>query len=189
MDEAGSTENPDSMPSSSAVAENEPAVQRAGRKINTWFSKLKKAGSFTVQKPEILAAARAIFTTHHVSDAETSATIQACYRGEIIERKGYVLDTHAAAGVAAALRQIQQQPSSNAEDVTKTDDQSQNQKKMKMHTIMLATAHPAKFAKAVDVAVKVEASFDFAWVLSREFVGLDETEMRVRKIDPVRGWR
>ncbi|KAF7503163.1 hypothetical protein GJ744_004267 [Endocarpon pusillum] len=188
LDEAASTVNSESMPSSSAVADNEPAVQRAGRKINTWFSTLKKTGSFTVQEPEILAAARAIFTTHRVSDAETSATIQACYRGEIIERKGYVLDPHTAVGVAAALRQIQQQqPRPIGEDGIKTDDQSQNQEKVKMHTIALATAHPAKFAKAVDVALKGEESFDFARVLPREFVGLVEREKRVRKVDPRTG--
>ncbi len=195
LDEAASTVNPDSMPSSSAVTDKEPAVQRAGRKINTWFSELKKTGSFTVQEPEILAAARAIFTTYRVSDAETTATIQACYRGEIIERKGYVLDPHTAVGVAAALRQIQQQkqqqqqaPSSNGEDATKMDEQSQKEKKKKrIHTITLATAHLAKFAKAVDVALKGEESFDFARVLPREFVGLDERERRVRKVDPRTG--
>ncbi len=191
LDEEASTVNPDSMPSSSAVAEKEPAVQRAGRKINAWFSELKKTGSFTVQEPEILAAARAIFTTYRVSDAETTATIQACYRGESVERKGYVLDPHTAVGVAAALRQIQEQqpPSSNGEDATKTDEQGQQQQKKtkRIHTITLATAHPAKFAKAVDVALKGEEAFDFASVLPRELAGLDEKERRVRKVDPRTG--
>lgn len=190
IEAASSTTNPDSAPSSAPTAAQEPPLQRAGRQITEWFSELKKTGSFTVQEPEILQAARLIFSTHRVSDAETSATIQACYRGEAIERKGYVLDPHTAVGIAAALRQIQEQkkPQINGlgEDVGGEEKEKKN-KNNRIHTIALATAHPAKFAKAVDVALQDEESFDFAQVQPEQFVGLDQRERRVRKVDPGTG--
>jgi threonine synthase len=183
---ASTTENSDSLPSA-ATAVKEPPVQRAGRKINTWFSELKKTGSFSVHEPEILQAARLMFVTHRVSDAETSGTINSCYRGEIIERKGYVLDPHSAVGVAAALRQIQQRELREQDKEVQEVRRTYGGEQRKMHSITLATAHPAKFAKAVDVALRDEEGFDFADVLPKEFVGMDQREKRVRKVDPGTG--
>ena len=58
----------------------------------------------------------------------------------------------------------------------------------KVHTITLATAHPAKFAKAVDVTLRDEKGFNFEQeVLPEQFVGLDQKERRVRKVDPSTG--
>jgi threonine synthase len=180
---ASTTANPESLPSSAATAAKEPPVQRAGRKINTWFSELKKTGSFTVHEPGILQSARLMFDTHRVSDAETSETIKSCYRGGIIDRKGYVLDPHSAVGVAAALRQIQQQGQREQNKEVQEVRKTYGGEKARMHTITLATAHPAKFAKAVDVALRDEDGFDFADVLPKELVGLDQRERRFRKVD------
>ena len=47
--------------------------------------------------------------------------------------------------------------------------------------IALATAHPAKFANAVDLALKDEKDFNFDAVLPEEFVGLEKKE-RVRAV-------
>lgn len=183
VDAATSTVRPDSAPSSAAEAAGEPPAQRAGRRVDSWFSHLKQTGSFAVDEPEIMAAARLLFTTHRVSDAETRDTIQACYRGEIVERKGYVLDPHSAVGVAASLRQIQQQQHQRQNK----RDEGDSELRRRTHTIALATAHPAKFAKAVDVALTREPGFDFAKVQPEQFVGLDQKERRVLKVEPSTG--
>jgi threonine synthase len=178
IDLAASTSgtNPSSAPSDPATAAQEPPVQRAGRKINAWFSELKKIGSFTVHEPEILDAARKIFNTHRVSDQETSDMIRSCYRGTGVEKKGYVLDPHSAVGVVASLREIETQQRQRQED--------SRVERGKIHTVTLATAHPAKFAKAVEVALKDEEGFNFEQeVLPEQFVGLDRKERRVRKVD------
>ncbi|RMD44961.1 hypothetical protein DV735_g162, partial [Chaetothyriales sp. CBS 134920] len=75
----------------------ETRIRNAGAKISHWFQQLKTTGSFTVE-PEILAKARALFTTYRVSDEETIDQIRSAYRGESIENKGYVLDPHSAIG-------------------------------------------------------------------------------------------
>lgn len=170
----------DTKPQSSSSVAREAAVQRAGRKIDAWFSDLKKTGSFIVREPEILNAARGIFNTHRVSDQETSEMIRACYRGDGLESQGYVLDPHSAVGVAAALREIEQQQASQSNG----GGQSHGKEVTKIHTISLATAHPAKFAAAVDITLRDEQGFNFEKeVLPEQFVGLDQKEKRVRKVD------
>jgi threonine synthase len=184
VDVAASAVRPDSAPLSAAEAAVEPPAQRAGRRIDSWFSRLKQTGSFAVDEPEIVAAARLVFTTHRVSDAETRDTIQACYRGEILGRKGYVLDPHSAVGVAASLRQIQQQQHQRQNERDEGDSELRCRR---THTIALATAHPAKFAKSVDVALTHEPGFNFAEVLPEQFVGLDQKERRVLKVETSTG--
>ena len=50
--------------------------------------------------------------------------------------------------------------------------------------IALSTAHPAKFAGAVEEALKEEKGFDFeAQVRPAEFVGLESKEKRVSDVD------
>jgi threonine synthase len=56
------------------------------------------------------------------------------------------------------------------------------------HHIALATAHPAKFANAVDLALKDERDFSFDTVLPEEFVGLEKKEKRVRVVPKEAGW-
>jgi threonine synthase len=167
----------------------ESPIQRTGHKINTWFTELKKTNSFTVHEPDILLSARLLFTTYRVSDAETSTTIQSCYRGDSIDRKGYVLDPHTAVGVAAALRHIPAQHEKEKQQRAQAEREGIPTDYLfkKFHIIALATAHPAKFAKAVDVALQGEEGFNFEDVQPREFVGLDRKERRVRKVDPSTG--
>ncbi|KIW64189.1 threonine synthase [Phialophora macrospora] len=147
----------------------ESSVRVAGGKINHWFQDLKQTGSFTVDG-EILDKAREIFGSHRVSNTETLDAIRDCYRGEAISLKGYVLDPHSAIGVAASLREISQAGSSSDVPV-----------------VSLATAHPAKFAGAVELALKEEAGFDFSQVLPQEFVGLDSKERKVLKVSATEG--
>jgi threonine synthase len=56
------------------------------------------------------------------------------------------------------------------------------------HHISLATAHPAKFANAVDLALKDEEGFNFDKVLPEEFVGLEQKERRVTVVPKGAGW-
>lgn len=146
----------------------EVSVRNAGAKIHEWFLHLKSTGSFTVE-PEILELAREIFGTYRVSNDETIEAIRECYRGEWIEKKGYVLDPHSAIGVAASLREIKAQPRDGT------------------HTISLATAHPAKFSAAVERALKEEKDFKFESMLPEQFVGLDEKERKVLKVAKSQG--
>jgi threonine synthase len=196
------------LTSTATATDETPALQRAGQKITTHFQSLKQHGSFTVPEPEILHTARHLFTTHRVSDAETTTTIQAAYRADnLVREPGYVLDPHTAVGVAASLREIelhrqeqqQQEQEGKAEREGEDNDDQNKQKnknnnnKRRLHTITLATAHPAKFAKAVDVALcgdsssSSSSSFDFSTVLPSEFVGLDKKERRVRMVEPGTG--
>jgi threonine synthase len=146
----------------------EDSVLAAGGKVNQWFQELKATGSFTVDD-DIVELARHLFSSYRVSNDETLQTIRECYRGEAISKKGYVLDPHSAIGVAASLRKI---AAIGEYDVP---------------TISLATAHPAKFAGAVELALKDEKSFDFSKVLPEEFVGLDGKERKVLKVPATEG--
>jgi threonine synthase len=145
----------------------EQSTKQAGAKINHWFQQLKTTGSFTVDG-EIVDLARETFSTYRVSDEQTSDTIKDCYRGKLISRKEYVLDPHSAIGVAASLREIA--ASGHPSEV-----------------IALATAHPAKFANAVEKALEDERGFDFAKVLPEQFVGLDKQERKVLKVARTEG--
>jgi threonine synthase len=135
--------------------------QQAGQEVANWHVQLKSKGGFSVN-PEILALAQRDFESERVTDAQTTETIAAFY-----DSAKYVLDPHSAVGVAAAERSI-----ARAEGVPH---------------ISLSTAHPAKFAGAVEVAL-AEREFDFASVLPEEFVGLQERERRVTDVPAGAGW-
>ena len=141
----------------------EISVRQAGAKIQEWFTELKTTGSFKVE-PEMLDEARAVFGTYRVSDKETWGTIRDCYRGEAIEKRGYVLDPHSAIGISASLHEIDASPRDGTQ------------------VISLATAHPAKFVNAVEVALKDEKDFNFESVLPEDFVGLNQKERKVLKV-------
>ena len=148
----------------------ELSIRAAGKKINTWFQQLKTKGSFTVD-PEILQRARELFSSYRVSNAETLETITKSYRGEIIEVKDYILDPHSAIGVAASLRELKHEPLGRNEAI-----------------IALATAHPAKFAGAVEMALKDEQGFDFEKeVTPEEFKGMEALEKRVIRVEEGKG--
>jgi threonine synthase len=71
----------------------------------------------------------------------------------------YILDPHSAVGIAASLRSVKQESSAQH--------------------ISLATAHPAKFSYAVELALKDVSGFSFDTVLPEQFVKLERMEKRV----------
>ena len=154
----------------------------AGEKVQVWLNDLKAEGGFSVE-PAILEAAKADFESERVSDQETVDTIKAFYTASTSaatngtshvtngtsHKGGYILDPHSAIGVAASLRSITRAPPPE------------------MHHISLATAHPAKFANAVDLALKDEKGFSFETVLPEQFIGLETMEKRVRIVGRDKG--
>lgn len=137
--------------------------KQAGQEVEQWLKDLKNKGGFAVHK-EILDAAQRDFESERVSDEQTKETIKDFY-----VNGGYVLDPHSAIGVAAALRSMQRAGAGT-------------------HHISLATAHPAKFAGAVELSLQGQ-NFDFASVLPEEFVGLDKKERRVTVVPRGAGWQ
>lgn len=159
----------------SKVEETNHRRMEAGEKVKGWLEQLKSAGGFSVPK-EMLEAAREDFASERVSNEETISTIKdiqasATDAVEVVGRDGkvattgmmdrgrYILDPHSAIGVAASLRRIQA-----GEDV---------------QYISLATAHPAKFSAAVEMALKDVEGFTFETVLPEQFKGLMELEKRL----------
>lgn len=139
--------------------------KQAGQEVEAWLKALKTAGGFGVHA-DVLAAAKVDFESERVSDAQTINTIKDFYRA-----KGkYILDPHSAIGVAAALRSMERAG------------------KETTHHVALATAHPAKFAGAVDMALRAEEGFSFDTVLPEEFVGLEKKERRVITVERGVGW-
>lgn len=146
--------------------------QTAGDQVRVWLSDLKTNNGFGVDAA-LLRAAKADFESERVSDPDTIKTIKTFYTtptpaatngasAGTAHQGGYILDPHSAVGVAASLRSMARSPSSD------------------LHHISLATAHPAKFAHAVDLALKGEEGFTFETILPEQFVGLDRMEKRVR---------
>ena len=162
----------------SKVEETNRRRMEAGEKVKGWLAQLKSEGGFGVSK-EISEAARSIFESERVSDEETLKTIRGVYDQQIASAKQtngspngvsaptkgtennghYILDPHSAIGIAASLRSIPQHPDS--------------------HHVALATAHPAKFSHAVELALKDLLDFSFETLLPDEFVGLESMPKRV----------
>lgn len=155
----------------------------AGDRVRGWLNDLKTADGFGVEQA-ILAAASADFESERVSDAQTLETIRATYEhtaaqqgpkaarnngtaGTLSAAGNYILDPHSAIGIAAAKRSVERAPEA--------------------HHISLATAHPAKFSQAVQLALKDQKDFDFATVLPEQFVGLEEKEKRVTVVSKSEG--
>jgi threonine synthase len=113
-----------------------------------------------------VAAVRANFKSERVSDEETLVTIPAVYNAPSpamaqtaaagTTGAGYILDPHSAVGITAALR------SAARNLVPRT------------HHVSLATAHPAKFSRAVEMALQGAHSFNFDAVLPEEFRGVED---------------
>lgn len=157
--------------------------KHAGDKVKTWLAELRTDGGFGVE-PEILALARRDFASHRVSNDETIDAIRDAYLHMRAPRQmssgdaktsgtmhgdQYILDPHSAIGVAAALRSLG------------GDGRGK-------HHVALATAHPAKFSNAVEMALKDQPGFDFETLLPEQFVGLDEMERRCTEVKPGAGW-
>ncbi|KAJ0162290.1 Threonine synthase [Colletotrichum tanaceti] len=144
---------------SSAGMDDEWNKRQAGQEVSAWLKDLKTKGGFGPVYQDVLNSARRDFESERVSDSQTVETIKGYYN-----KIGYVLDPHSAIGVSASERSI----SRAGADVPH---------------ISLSTAHPAKFAGAVDLALKEEPGFNFQEkVLPSEFVGLEEKERRVTEI-------
>ena len=166
----------------SSEKEKDTAKRRAavGEQVRKWLNQLKTDGGFSVDD-SILQAAKADFESERVSDVETVQTIKEFYspassspqtngppqtttNGESTQ-KPYVLDPHTAIGITASLRSIARALPPQT------------------HHISLATAHPAKFANAVQLALKDARGFDFETEVSpKEFRGLEKMEKRVRVV-------
>jgi threonine synthase len=138
--------------------------KQAGQEVSAWLKDLKTKGGFGPVYKEVLESARRDFGSERVSDEQTLETIQKIYN-----EVGYVLDPHSAVGVEASLRSCKQTGP-------------------EMPHVSLSTAHPAKFAGAVNLALKNEPGFKFdEKVLPTEFIGLDQKEKRV--MDVANDWQ
>ncbi|KAF4126395.1 threonine synthase [Geosmithia morbida] len=135
--------------------------KQASQEVSKWLRELKETGAFGPVYQDVLSAAKRDFDSERVTDSQTIETIQ-----EMYHFVGYVLDPHSSVGIAAAQRSMDQV----------ADKQ--------LPHISLATAHPAKFSGAVDMALRGEEGFDFEKkVLPSEFVGLEKKEKRVSSVD------
>ncbi|KAK7707505.1 threonine synthase [Diaporthe eres] len=144
---------------SAAGMDDEWNKRQAGQEVAAWHKDLKAKGGFSVYKAVLLSAQRD-FESERVDDEQTVATIKDFYG-----RLGYILDPHSAVGIAASLRSV---AGAGAE----------------VPHISLATAHPAKFANAVDKALTGLEGYDFeSKVLPKEFVGMHEREKRVAFVE------
>ena len=159
----------------------------AGRRVKGWLQELKSQGGFGVE-PKLLEAAKISFESERVSNKQTIAMIKRQYSAQTPAAKEdassgtagaashgkYILDPHSAVGVEAALRSIQRAPPPETTHIA------------------LATAHPAKFSKAVEEALADENDFRFQDLLPEQFVGLEELEKRrhvFRKSEGIEGLR
>lgn len=147
--------------------------QRIGRsQVGKWLQELKTTGSFKVDEA-ILKAAEKDFSSERVDDEETLHTIRYAYstffpkvsdrEGTTGKMGGYIVDPHSAVGIASSLKSI---PESSPTGFT----------------ISLATAHPAKFANAVDRALTGQEGYSFDDVLPQQFKDLKNMERRVEHI-------
>jgi threonine synthase len=142
-----------------AGMDDEWTKKQAGQEVDAWLRDLKAKGGFGVYKAVQMSAQRD-FDSERVDDEQTVATIKDFYG-----RLGYILDPHTAVGVAAALR-------------------SMARAGREVPHVSLSTAHPAKFANAVDRALVGMEGYDFeAKVLPSEFVGMQDREKRVAFVD------
>ncbi|CAK7222080.1 hypothetical protein SBRCBS47491_004748 [Sporothrix bragantina] len=145
--------------------------KQAGQEVATWLKDLKTKGGFGPVYKDVLETARRTFESERVSDAQTVDTIKSVYCGSIAAgaAQPYVLDPHTAVGVTAAERSVGR-TSPNVPHVS------------------LSTAHPAKFAGAVVMALKDQAAFDFeTQVRPTEFIGLEDKPRRVTEV--ANDWR
>ena len=190
----------------------EEATKMASVNVTYCLHDLKTKGRFTVSEAVWREIAKD-FDSERVTDDETVATIKETYRTAVAHpivepppsssnttevssstngpnqfttsspqsHQGYILDPHSAVGIHAAQRHhaLSTIPSPSPSPSADSPDRQ----KPKRHYISLATAHPAKFANAVDLALKDEPGYDFEkMVMPEEFRGLGEMERRVRDV-------
>ncbi|CCG84451.1 protein of unknown function [Taphrina deformans PYCC 5710] len=129
----------------------------ASKILDSWMSSLKTSGQMSVSAAS-LKASKGLFKSRRVSDSETISTIKQVYTSSKTKE---IVDPHTAVGVHASLSLP-----SLANSVT----------------ITLATAHPAKFSNAVDMALSEFQAQGYNFeqdVLPAEFKGLLDAEKRV----------
>ena len=141
---------------------------QAGDHVRGWLNDLKAKGGFAVDQ-QILKVAQVDFTSYRVSDEETIEAIKHVFGAP--SSKNYILDPHSAIGIAATRRSI---------EVAKPPS---------VHHISLATAHPAKFANAVELALPEQKGFFQEKVLPEEFKGLEDKPRKVRTVQRSDGWQ
>ncbi|KAK9452487.1 tryptophan synthase beta subunit-like PLP-dependent enzyme [Dipodascopsis uninucleata] len=112
--------------------------EEAGEILMKWMIDLKTTGRVVVPQA-VVEAGRKEFGSESVSDEQTVETIKDIY----VKTKGYVLDPHTSVGVTASLRHADSRAT----------------------YVSLSTAHPAKFADAVDKALKSFETYSFDNVL------------------------
>ncbi|EQL02956.1 hypothetical protein G6O67_007977 [Ophiocordyceps sinensis] len=144
---------------SGAGMDYEWSKTQASQEVTAWMTDLKKKGGFGPVYIDVMESARRTFESERVTDSQTIETMKKYYKDV-----GYVLDPHSAVGVAAAERSI-----------CRAGEQ--------MPHISLSTAHPAKFAAAVNLALEQEPGFDFEKVLPADFAALVDKETRVSEAD------
>ena len=177
---------------------DEVAAKRvaAGNRVKEWQSELKTTGGFSVDEP-ILDLAREDFQSERVDDEETVEMIRSAYRnyagtpvmedeskgtkftsvGTEKREGGYILDPHSAIGIAASLRCIERA-------LQQQQQQQEARVEKAIEHVSLATAHPAKFSKAVEMALSGEAGFKFEDdVLPEEFRGLEDLPRRMDRLE------
>lgn len=131
--------------------------KEASKILDGWMSSLKTSGQMSVSKAS-LEASKSLFTSRRVSDSETISTIKDVYTSSKTKE---IVDPHTAVGVHASLSLPTLQDSV---------------------TVTLATAHPAKFSNAVDMALKQFEGQGYNFdndVLPIEFKGLLDAKKRV----------
>ncbi|EDO14577.1 hypothetical protein Kpol_289p2 [Vanderwaltozyma polyspora DSM 70294] len=114
---------------------------KAGSIVNNWFQQLREQGKFQVDN-KIIDGARKDFDSERVSNEETTKTIAEIYERSTNPSK-YIIDPHTSVGICAAERII-------AKDKDNT-----------IHYISLSTAHPAKFADAVNESLGKFSGYSF----------------------------
>lgn len=137
---------------------------KAGETINNWFNQLKTDGKFQVDQTVINGALKD-FSSERVSNEQTLETIKKVY--EISENpKHYIIDPHTAVGVCATERLISADNDSSINYIT------------------LSTAHPAKFADAVNNALSSFPGYSFDKdVLPAELKKLSTLEKRLKFVE------
>ncbi|CAD6577702.1 MAG: threonine synthase [Tremellales sp. Tagirdzhanova-0007] len=144
--------------------------ETAQAKLKGWMDQLKKVGRADMGE-EVRKAGVAEFWAERVSDQQTLDEIRRFYSRK--EFGSYVVDPHTAVGLAAQKRSAKKA----SPDVT---------------WITLATAHPAKFNSAVELALSSSDFPDFSFirdVLPEELSTLGDLEKRIYRVRGEQGVR
>lgn len=118
-------------------------ADKAGSILNDWFKELKTNGKFEAGS-SVVKAASTLFDSESVQDLEILQTIGKVYENSENPSK-YIIDPHTAVGMKATYNQLEK-----------------DGKDAGFQYICLSTAHPAKFADAVNKSLESfkEYSFD-----------------------------